>query len=141
MTALPAKAPAELRAILGNQTRRGRWRVPARMVERSVLGDCHIELHAATLSSPVTTIEAHTTLGSVTIFVPEGVEVRLLGRVILGSHSSEVGTDPLPGAPVIEVPARAALGSITVKRATLTQRVRGALRDAVDRRLPPADGP
>jgi hypothetical protein len=139
--ALPAEAPEQLTAILGNQTRRGRWRVPAHMTARSVLGDCYIELQDAVLSSAVTTIHARTTLGSVTIFVPEGVEVRLSGSVILGSHSSEVGSDPLPGAPVIEVQARAVLGSVTVKRATLTQRIQGALREAGDRRLPPGDVP
>ena len=138
---LPAEGPAELRAVLGNQTRKGRWRVPARMTARSVLGDCHIELQDAVLTSPVTTIYARTTLGSVTIFVPEGVEVRLTGSVILGSHTSEVGSDPLPGAPVIEVQVRAVLGSVTVKRATLTQRIRGTLRDAVGRRLPSGEGP
>jgi hypothetical protein len=73
----------------------------------------------------------------VTIFVPEGVEVRLFGSAILGSHSLEVGSDPLPGAPVVEVQARAVLGSADVKRATPTHRIRGALRDTVDRRLPP----
>jgi len=139
--ALPAEATDELTAILANQTRRGRWRVPARMRARSVLGDCHIELQDAVLTSPVTTIEARTTLGSVTIFVPEGVEVRLSGSAILGSHSCEVGSDPLPGAPVIEVRARAVLGNVTVKRATLTQRIRGTLQDAIDPRLPPGDRP
>jgi hypothetical protein len=108
----PADTPEVLTAILGNQTRKGRWRVPARLAARSVLGDCHLELQEAVLSSPVTTIEARTTLGSVTIFVPEGVDVRLSGSVILGSHSSEVGSDPHPGAPVIEVQARAVVGSV-----------------------------
>jgi hypothetical protein len=78
--ALPAEAPEVLTAILGNQTHRGRWRVPARLAARSVLGDCHIELQDAVLTAPVTTIQARTTLGSVTIFVPEGVEVRLSER-------------------------------------------------------------
>ncbi len=98
-----------------------------------LVGDCHIELQDAVLTSPVTTIEARTTLGSVTIVVPEGVEVRLSGSVILGSHSSEVTGDVLPGAPVIDVRARAVLGSVTIKRPGLSQRVRGA----VERRLPP----
>jgi Cell wall-active antibiotics response LiaF, C-terminal len=136
---LPAEAPRELTAILSSQTRTGRWRVPARLAARSVLGDCHIELQDAVLTSHVTTIEARTTLGSVTIFVPEGVEVRLSGSVILGSHSSEVRGDALPGAPVIDVRARAVLGSITIKPANITHRARDALRDAADRYLPPGD--
>jgi len=107
------------------------------MTARSVLGDCHLELQEAVLSSPVTTIEARTTLGSVTIFVPEGVEVRLSGSAILGSHTSEVGSEALPGAPVIEVRARAVLGSVTVKRAPSTQRFPDALRDGVDHRSLP----
>jgi hypothetical protein len=137
---VPAEAPPELTAILASQTRKGRWRVPARMAARSVLGDCRIQLQDAVLSSPVTTIQARTTLGSVTIFVPDGVEVRMFGSAILGSHSSDVGSDPLPGAPVIEVQARALLGSVDVKRATPTDRIRGATRDAVHRQLPPGDG-
>ena len=137
--ALPAEAPHEMTAILSNQTRTGRWRVPARLAARSVLGDCHIELQDAVLTSPVTTIEARTTLGAVTIIVPEGVEVRLSGTVILGSHVSEVRGDALPGAPVIDVRARAVLGSVTIKPAKLTHRIRDALRDAADRRLPPGE--
>lgn len=133
--AVPAEAPEELKAMLGNQTRKGRWRVPSRLVATSVLGDCHLELQDAVLTSPLTTIEARTTLGSVTIFVPDGVEVRLSGSVILGSHSNEVTSDHLPGAPVIDVRARAILGSVTVKRAKLTQRIRGALRDADSRHI------
>lgn len=133
---LPAEAPHEMTAILSNQTRTGRWRVPAHLKARSVLGDCHIELQDAVLTSPVTTIEARTTLGSVTIIVPDGVEVRLSGSVILGSHSSRVTGDPLPGAPVIDVRARAVLGNVTVQPARLTHWIRDALREATDRRLP-----
>jgi len=137
---LPAEASAELTAILGNQTRRGRWRVPGRLTARSLLGDCHIELQDAVLTSPVTRIEASATLGSVTIFVPDGVAVRLSGSAVLGTHSSEVDDDSLPGAPVIEVQARAVLGSITVKRVTLTARLRSAFQDALERRLTRGDG-
>ena len=133
----PAEAPHEMTAILSNQTRTGRWRVPSHLKARSVLGDCHIELQDAVLTSPVTTIEARTTLGSVTIIVPDGVEVRLSGSVILGSHSSQVSGDPLPGAPVIDVRARAVLGSVTIQPAKLTHWIRDALRQATDRRLPP----
>jgi hypothetical protein len=137
---LPALAPEEITAILSSQSRRGRWRVPARMSARSVLGDCTIELQDAVLTEPVTTIEARTTLGSVTILVPEGVEVRLSGTAILGSHSTEVTGDVLPGAPVIDVRARAVLGSIDIKRPPRPGRIEQALRDAIERRLPPGDG-
>jgi hypothetical protein len=121
------REPERLVAILSNETRKGRWTVPAHLQLRSVLGDCHIELQDAVLTSHVTRIDASTTLGSVTIFVPDGVEVRLSGRSFLGANSSEVSAQALPGAPVIEVRARATLGSVTVKPAELTQRIRAHL--------------
>jgi Domain of unknown function (DUF1707)/Cell wall-active antibiotics response 4TMS YvqF len=119
--------PQRLVAILSNETRKGRWTVPAHLELRSVLGDCHIELQDAVLTSHVTKIDASTTLGAVTIFVPDGVEVRLFGRSILGAKTSEVSEEALPGAPVIEVRANAILGNITVKPAEGTQRIRGHL--------------
>jgi hypothetical protein len=45
------------------------------------------------------------------------------GRVANRAARAEVGSDPLPGAPVIEVHARAVLGSVTVKQALLTHRI------------------
>ncbi len=130
----------QLSAILGNETRKGHWQVPARIEARSLLGDCHLELQDAVLTSHVTVIEARATLGSVTIFVPDGVEVRLSGKAILGAKSSKLDHAPLPGAPVIEVQATAILGSVTVQPPSLSSRVRGALADEARRRLgPPAD--
>jgi hypothetical protein len=122
-----AQDPVRLVAILSNETRKGRWTVPPHLELKSVLGDCHIELQDAVLTSHVTRIDASTTLGAVTIFVPDGVEVRLHGRSFLGTNISEVSTEALPGAPVIEVRARATLGNITVKPAGVTQRIRGHL--------------
>jgi hypothetical protein len=121
--------PERLVAILSNETRKGRWTVPAHLELRSVLGDCHIELQDAALTSHITRIDASTTLGAVTIFVPDGVEVRLSGRSILGAKTSEVSEAALPGAPVIEVRASVILGNVTVKPAPvkLPQSVRAHL--------------
>jgi len=124
---LPDKGPEELTAILSNESRKGRWTVPSHLSARSVLGDCHIELQDAVLTSHVTTIEARATLGAVTIFVPDGVEVRLSGKAILGAKSSQITKAALPGAPVIDVRATAILGNVTVRAPTLAHRVRGAL--------------
>jgi hypothetical protein len=125
---LPAQAPERLTAILSNESRKGPWTVPSHLSAHSVLGDCHIELHEAVLTSHVTTIEARATLGAVTIFVPDGVEVRLSGKAILGAKSSQVSRAALPGAPVIEVRATAILGNVTVRPAKITARLAAAAR-------------
>lgn len=123
----PVELPRKLSAVLSSESRKGRWTVPARLTARSLLGDCHIELQHAVLTSHVTAIEARALLGSVTIFVPDGVEVRLSGRSLLGSRSSNVRSAAPRGAPVIDVKATAVLGSVTVRTPTLVSRVRDTL--------------
>jgi hypothetical protein len=111
-----AAIPEEITAVLGNETRKGRWVVPPRMNVRSVLGDCHLEMQQAVIEQQVTTINARVRLGSVTIWVPDGVDVRLTGRAVLGAKSSEVSGVPEPGAPVLVVHCDVLLGAINVKR-------------------------
>jgi hypothetical protein len=120
-----SEVPDKLVAILGTQSRRGRWRVPPHLTLRSLLGDCTIELQDAILTSPATTIEAHALLGSVTISVPEGVEVRLFGTAILGESSSALTRMPVPGAPIINVWARVILGQVAIRAARPALAVEG----------------
>ncbi len=111
-----AAIPEQITAVLGNESRKGRWVVPPRMNVRSVLGDCHLEMQQAVIEQQVTTINARVRLGSVTIWVADGVDVRLTGRAVLGAKSSEVHSPPQPGAPVLVVHCDVLLGSITIKR-------------------------
>jgi hypothetical protein len=127
--AVPARgevetAPENITAILGNESRKGPWVVPARLAVRSVLGDCHLEMQDAVIRQRVTVIDATARLGSITIFVPDGVEVRLTGRAVLGAKSSELRRAPRPGAPVIEVRCNVLLGSVTVRRPKLIMGLR-----------------
>ncbi len=107
---------AQITAILGNESRKGHWTVPSHLKVRSVLGDCHLELQQANLQASVTTIEASAWFGSVTIFVPEGIEVHLSGRSVLGAKSSELSGTVPPGAPVLEVHCDVFCGSVSVRR-------------------------
>jgi hypothetical protein len=108
-------APERLVAIFGNESRKGHWPVPERLEARSVFGDCHIELQDAQLQHPVTVIEATAIFGAVTVFVPEGVDVRLSGSAVFGSKESKLQGRPEPGAPVVEVRARVVFGAVTVR--------------------------
>ncbi|HMG65337.1 MAG TPA: DUF1707 domain-containing protein [Streptosporangiaceae bacterium] len=111
-----AAAPAEITAVLGNESRKGSWVVPPRLAVRSVLGDCHLEMQQAVIGQHVTTIDATVRFGSVTIFVPDGTDVRLTGRAVLGAKSSQLRGEPRPGAPVIVVRCDVLCGSVTVRR-------------------------
>lgn len=120
-------AGEKITAVLGNESRKGPWVVPAHLTVRSVLGDCHLEMQDAVIRQRVTTIDATVRLGSVTIFVPDGIEVRMSGRAVLGAKSSELRRPPRPGAPVIEVHCDVLLGSITVRRPKLRMGIRSLL--------------
>ena len=80
----------------------------------------------AVIRQRVTTIDATVRLGSMTIFVPDGIEVRMSGRAVLGAKSSQLRRAPHPGAPVIEVRCDVLLGSVTVRRPTFLMALRGS---------------
>jgi Domain of unknown function (DUF1707)/Cell wall-active antibiotics response 4TMS YvqF len=111
-----APAPVEITAVLGNESRKGPWVVPAHIKVRSVLGDCHLEMQQAVIRQHVTTIDATVRFGSMTIFVPDGIDVRMHGRAVLGAKSSQLRGEPQPGAPVIVVNCDVVCGSVTVRR-------------------------
>jgi len=128
----PAHPAERLTAVLGNESRKGRWTVPERLSVRSVLGDCHLEMQEALLTAPVTVIDARVVLGSCTIYVPEGVDVRLKGRAVLGEKSSRMSGRVDPGAPVIEVHCNVTLGSIVVKPPEWHMRASQVVKQIVD---------
>ena len=109
-------APEQITAVLGNESRKGPWVVPPHLVVRSVLGDCHLEMQQAIIRQHVTTIDATVKFGTVTIFLPDGIEVRMTGRAVLGAKSSQLRGEPQPGAPVIVVNCDVLCGSVTVRR-------------------------
>jgi Domain of unknown function (DUF1707)/Cell wall-active antibiotics response 4TMS YvqF len=127
-----APVPAEITAVLGNESRKGPWVVPAHLTVRSVLGDCHLEMQQAVISQHVTTIDARVRFGSMTIFVPDGIDVRLTGRAVLSAKSSELRGEPMHGAPVIVVNCDVFCGAVTVRRPDCIMRRRMA-REAIER--------
>jgi hypothetical protein len=122
----PAPVPAEITAVLGNESRKGPWVVPAHLTVRSVLGDCHLEMQQAVIRQHVTTIDATVRFGSMTIFVPDGIDVRMTGRAVLGAKSSQLRGEPQPGAPVIVVNCDVLCGAVTVRRPDWLMRRRQA---------------
>jgi len=108
-------APAQISTVLGNESRKGPWVIPPHLTVRSVLGDCHLEMQNAVIRQHLTTIDATARFGSVTIFVPDGIEVRISGRAVLGARSSQLRGEPRPGAPVLEIRCDVVCGAVTVR--------------------------
>jgi Domain of unknown function (DUF1707)/Cell wall-active antibiotics response 4TMS YvqF len=134
-----AATPEEITAVLGNESRKGPWVVPPQLAVRSVLGDCHLEMQHAVIGQHVTTIDATVRFGTVTIFVPDGIDVRMSGRAVLGAKSSDLRGEPRPGAPVIVVRADVLCGAVTVRRPDWMMRRRARRESTVPGTVSRAD--
>lgn len=110
-----APAGDRLSAVFGSDRRRGAFPVPGLVQASAVFGDCHLELQEAHLTHQHTVIEASAIFGSVVIYVPEGIDVRLIGRAVFGSKQSKMRGSVPPGAPVLEVRATVWFGDVTVR--------------------------
>ncbi len=108
-------AGEKLAAIFGSDTRRGAFAVPERVEATATFGEIKIELQDAHLTHQYTVIEATVIFGSVTIYVPEGIDVRLTGRAVFGAKTSKLSGGVPPGAPVLEVRATVWFGEVTVR--------------------------
>jgi class 3 adenylate cyclase len=103
-------------AVLGGATRQGRWRVPEQCTVVAVLGGCMLDLRAAQLSAPVTTITAVAIMGGVEVIVPPGVHVEMHGVPLMGGWSNHVREEELPSdAPQVHIHGFALMGGVEVR--------------------------
>ncbi|MDX6338202.1 MAG: hypothetical protein QOG05_5542 [Streptosporangiaceae bacterium] len=100
-------------AFKGPVRRAGQWRVPERYTAVVYKGGGWLDLRAAELTAPVTTLVAVAYKSRVTILVPPGV------RVEAGGFGADTDTDPaavLPAdAPVLHVRGFAYKGTVEVR--------------------------
>ena len=99
-------------AVFGSEEISGRWVVPDRLVVTAVFGEVKLDLREALLQRRTVTVHANVVCGAVKLQVPDGVEVRMSGPVLLGSKSSRVRAPQSPGAPVVDVRSFVLCGEI-----------------------------
>jgi hypothetical protein len=110
----PATAPGRLAvAFKGPVRRAGRWRVPERYSAVVYKGSGWLDLRAAELTAPVTTLVAVAYKSRVTILVPPGVRVEASG---FGADTdTEPGAVVPANAPVVHVRGFSYKGSVQVR--------------------------
>jgi Cell wall-active antibiotics response 4TMS YvqF len=103
--------PLEISTSMGEVRLAGRWQVSRLTTIDTGMGDVTIDLSQAEFDDWDVEIVAHTHMGTITVIVPRGLEVRPVGR------SGPVNTTlepPIPGFPVVRLSATCDMGTIRV---------------------------
>jgi hypothetical protein len=132
---LPAAAPAQALAAPGDRAagelagpqqrhtafcsrlvRSGPWELAQRSEFRSIFGTITLDLSQARLAGSAVDLEIFNLFGTVTVLVPEGVDVSLTGGGRFASQVIEPPTSrPVHGAPKLRINARGPGGTLYVR--------------------------
>ena len=126
----PALASDEHRAFCSHLVRSGPWSLPPHSSWRSIFGTIDLDLRQARLAGPETALEVYNLFGTVTVIVPEGVEVVVRGGGLFASQKIESPErPPIAGGPRLTIDARGPGGTLHVRtRQTLKQSLKRALK-------------
>ena len=125
------------RAVCSRISRSGPWSLPARSAYSSIFGTIDLDLRQARLSADETELEVFNLFGTVTVIVPEGVEVSVDGG---GMFASQVIDSPqtatVRDAPTLRIHVSGPGGTLYVRNRPAA----GTLREADRHRAlgPPA---
>jgi hypothetical protein len=91
-------------SIFGGSDRRGRWRVPRRVLALTLFGGVDLDFREAQIEDEVVTITMITIFGGDDVYIPEGIEVDVGGIALFGGNGVH-GRDltPRPGTPMIRI--------------------------------------
>lgn len=108
-------APRVVLGFKAEVARRGRWQLPERSVAVAYKGRCELDLRAAELRQPVTTITAVAYKGRVEVVVPRGVRVEAHGSSYGGAFVDQRDEQPPADAPLLRLRGFAYKGTIEVR--------------------------
>jgi hypothetical protein len=113
---IPDLQSERITTILGDEKRSGRWEVPARLEITCFLGEVKLDFTEALVRHREIVVQVGVIMGSVTLIVPDGIDVRLEpGGNILGERKHKLTGPVTPGGPVYWVRGFVVLGDITVR--------------------------
>jgi Domain of unknown function (DUF1707)/Cell wall-active antibiotics response 4TMS YvqF len=129
----PAAAPEEHRAFCSHLVRSGPWSLPRRSSWRSICGTIDLDLRQARLAGPETVLDVYNLFGTVTVIVPDGVEVVVRGGGLFASQKIESPQRlPVTGGPILTIDSRGPCGTLHVRtrpsRPTVQQAIEAAKR-------------
>jgi hypothetical protein len=133
----PQAAPAateEHRAICSHLVRSGPWSLSRNSSWRAIFGTIDLDLRQARLADTETTLEIYNLFSTVTVIVPEGVEVVVRGGGLFASQKVESPErPPVAGAARLVIDSRGPGGTLHVRtRRTLMQSLQHSVQRALN---------
>ncbi|MBF8190194.1 DUF1707 and DUF2154 domain-containing protein [Nonomuraea sp. K274] len=111
------KATRFLVAVMGGFRKAGRWRAAPKVNAVAVMGGGDIDLRGAELDGEQVTLTAVAVMGGFDIYVPDSVDVEVVGFSLMGGHDQRGSRrPPRPGAPLVRVRVFALMGGVDVWR-------------------------
>ncbi len=103
-------------AIKGSVTRAGHWRVPRRLTCVAYKGSGRLDLSAAELTAPVTTIRAIAYKSTIDVVLPPGARIEATGVGVSSDYPAggQQGGGQAPSGPTIRIRGVAYKGGIDV---------------------------
>lgn len=130
-----AAAPEEHRALCSHLIRSGPWSLPAHSSWRSIFGTIDLDLRQARLADTETALEVYNLFGTVTVIVPEGVEVVVRGGGLFASQKIQSPERAsIAGGPRLTIDTRGPGGTLHVRTRTTPPTLKQSLK-AVKRAL------
>jgi hypothetical protein len=114
----PVREVAVLNSVASPLKRRGRWRVPRRLVVKSKAGSVRLDFADAVIDHPVVEIELNVLAGNALLILPDGATAEIDDvRMMAGIAKSKVpaGYDVPEGRPRFVVTGSQKAGNLTVR--------------------------
>jgi hypothetical protein len=103
-------------AFCSKLERRGPWALALRSSFRCICGIVVLDLSEARLSGSESRLDLYNLFGTVTVIVPDGVQVSVVGGGLFASEMIEPPAEPvLAGAPRLRISSRGAGGTLHVR--------------------------
>jgi hypothetical protein len=113
---VPDVVSEQHRAFCSHLVRSGSWSLASRSSWRSIFGTIDLDLRQARLAGPDTVLEVYNLFGTVTVIVPDGVEVVVRGGGLFASQKIESPEQPpIAGGPRVTVDTRGPGGTLHVR--------------------------
>lgn len=119
------------RAVCSHLIRSGRWSLPRSSSWRSVFGTIDLDLRQARLAGPDTVLEVYNLFGTVTVIVPDGVDVVVRGGGLFASQKIESPErPPSAGGPSLTIDTRGPGGTLYVRASPMPPTVKQSIEKA-----------